>query len=147
MKTQILKITCLGCVLILMCCNNSGGSHSDNTGTKTDSTDTIGNALKKARQDLTDEEIKFKNDEKALIAENNRRIDSLKYKIKNERNKTGNESRKALDELKEENAKLDKNLEELSAESREKWTAFKRNFTKGMDSLSSSLRRAAEQLK
>ena len=91
--------------------------------------------LDEARAKAKVEYEAYKADVNERIAENDRRIASLREDMKNSKKEVKKEYRDQVDKLEVKNNELKKEIGEFENTSDEKWQAFKREFNRDMDEL------------
>ncbi len=143
MKTQILKVSLIGCALgmTILGCNHS----SVDKGIQ-DIKDTLSQAQQNILQDSAMDEQNYKQQTKAMLNENDTRIDSLREVIKMKpQNEKDSLYYKQLDTLKQTNSELEARLTGYKETGSEKWRKFKYDLNKDIDKLGKSISRFGER--
>ncbi|HXB12737.1 MAG TPA: hypothetical protein VNZ45_12165, partial [Bacteroidia bacterium] len=108
--------------------------------------DTLSQAQQNIQQDSANDEQNYKQQTKAMLDENNTRIDSLREAV-NMKHQSAKDSLyyKQLDTLKQTNSELEARLTGYKETRSEKWRKFKYDLNRDIDKLGKSISRFGER--
>jgi DNA repair exonuclease SbcCD ATPase subunit len=127
---------------ILAGCDSSSEKISDAHENVKDAKDNVADAeydLYIAKQDSSEEYLKFKRESEDRINELDNQIAELKLKISKEKKNEQNESMELLNDLERRTAQMKKELKEYVATKDKDWIMFRDKYKKNMDDLGKSI--------
>src|SRR5579885_3630841 len=134
MRTRMLKVILLGSVIAvgIAGCNHSTEEERQKVEDAKNNLTAAQQQLDQARQDSINDEVKYKQESEATLAENRKRIAQLKGEMQEEKREVRDKYDKELDKLEQENQQLEVRLNEYKDEGTSNWKKFKYGFNKDL---------------
>ena len=136
----ILAVSAFTTGTVLTSCQSSAKKVENAQENLQDARADVKDAKNDLKETLNDTVLRFKNESKERIMENEKNLAEFKGRIKNEKKEAKIKYEKKLAELEQKNSDMKKKLDDYQVEGSETWTEFKTEFNHDMDELGTAFK-------